>query len=132
MAQYRLKNMKKASGIETIKRASSMRATEFIKKKEDKVSEPNEIVDQRPVFIKNYGVSMEIPAFYYTDAKYVPHVKDFVVTMSYHIVPQNNPNSIQTTYIDGRVENNSFNEIYEHTGQNIILNLSKVKSRVGF
>jgi hypothetical protein len=34
--------------------------------------------------------------------------------------------------MDGRVENNSFDEIYEQTGENIILNLVKVKSRSGF
>jgi hypothetical protein len=50
----------------------------------------NDIEDLRPIFIKNYGVSMEIPAFYYNDAKYVPHFKDFIVTMSFHIIPKEN------------------------------------------
>ena len=71
--------------------------------------------DLRPVFIKNYGVSLEIPAFYYNDAKYVPHFKDYVVTMSQHIIPktQKPQINIQTTYMDGRVEDNSYDEIYE-------------------
>ena len=77
---------------------------------------------------------MEIPAFYYNDAKYVPHFKDYMVTMSQHIIPkkQKPQINIQTTYMDGRVEDNSFDEIYEQTGQNVILNLAKVQSRVGF
>ena len=86
----------------------------------DEVNAPPDdgLEDLRPVFIKNYGVSMEIPAFYYNDAKYVPHFKDYVVTMSQHIIPkkQKPQINIQTTYIDGRVEDNSFDEIYEQTG----------------
>lgn len=59
-----------------------------ITEQDEKVTHANtELEDLRPEFIKNYGVSMEIPAFYYYDAKYVPHVKDFVVTMSFHIIP---------------------------------------------
>lgn len=34
--------------------------------------------------------------------------------------------------MDGRVEQNSFDEIYEQTGQNIILNLFCIKERKGF
>jgi hypothetical protein len=29
--------------------------------------------DLREVFIENYGVTMELPAYYYFDAKFVPH-----------------------------------------------------------
>ena len=72
---------------------------------------------------------MEIPAYYYFDSKFVPHYQDQVVTMAFHIIPKNKKrhNNVQTTFIDGRVENNSFEELYELTGQNIILNLYKLE-----
>ena len=85
---------------------------------EPKAPPTDGLEDLRPVFIKNYGVSMEIPAFYYNDAKFVPHFKDYCVTMSQHIIPkkQKPQIKIQTTYMDSRVEVNSFDEIYEQTG----------------
>ena len=55
---------------------------------EAKVAPIDGLEDLRPVFIKNYGVQMEIPAFYYNNAKYVPHFKDYMVTMSQHIIPK--------------------------------------------
>ena len=59
-----------------------------ITEQDEKVPHVNtELEDLRPEFIKNYGVSMEIPALYYYDATYVPHVKGVVVTMRYHIIP---------------------------------------------
>lgn len=48
--------------------------------------------------------------------------------MAFHIIPKKNKyhNNVQTTFIDGRVENNSFDELYDLTGKNIILNLYKL------
>ena len=43
--------------------------------------------DLRSVFIENYGVSMEMPVYYHLDAKFVPHFKDYVVSMGFHIIP---------------------------------------------
>lgn len=40
-------------------------------------------------------------------------------------------NNVQTTFIDGRVEENSFDELYDLTGENIILNLYKLNGRRG-
>ena len=44
--------------------------------------------DLRSIFIKNYGVQMEIPAYYFYDARFVPHFKDYVVTMAFHVIPK--------------------------------------------
>jgi hypothetical protein len=67
---------------------------------------------------------MELPAYYF-DAKFVPHSQDQLVTMAFHIIPKQNKNhiNVQTNFIDGRIENNSFDELYDLTGKNIILNL---------
>ena len=40
-------------------------------------------------------------------------------------------NNVQTTFIDGRVEENSFDELYDLTGENIILNIYKLNGRRG-
>jgi hypothetical protein len=74
---------------------------------------------------------MEFPAFYYYDAVFVPHMKDHLVSMSFHIIPENDQERVQTTFQDGVVEENSFNEIYNMTGENIILNLYKMDGRKG-
>jgi len=39
---------------------------------------------------------------------------------------------VQTTYIDGRVEYNTLSDIYDNTGENLILNLYKLDGRNGF
>ena len=98
---------------------------------EEKVDKSQE--DLRHIFIDNYGVQMEIPAYYYYDAKFVPHFKDQLVTMAFHIIPkkQKYHSNVQTTYIDGRVENNSWKELYDLTGENIILNLYALNGRRG-
>ena len=44
--------------------------------------------DLRATFLKNYGVSMEFPVYYYVDAKLVPHVDDHIVEAAFHIIPQ--------------------------------------------
>ena len=44
--------------------------------------------DLRSVFIDNYGVSMELPAYYLHDSKFVPHYRGYVVTTGYHIIPK--------------------------------------------
>jgi hypothetical protein len=44
-------------------------------------------VDLRGVFIKNYGVEMEMPAYSVHQAKLVPHHKDLIVSLAWHILP---------------------------------------------
>ena len=95
--------------------------------------------DLRSVFIENYGVSIEMPIFYHLDAKFVPHFKDHIVTMGFHIIPKkpkdmytDHEDNLQTTYMDGKVEYNSLNGIYDNTGENLILNLYKMDGRNGF
>jgi hypothetical protein len=38
--------------------------------------------------------------------------------MAFHIIPKKNKyhDNVQTTFIDGRVENNSFDELYDNAG----------------
>ena len=88
-------------------------------------------MDQRATLIENYGVTMEFPAFYYYNAKFVPHEKDHLVTMEFHIIPQNEKTTVQTTFQNGNVEENLFSEIYDQTGENIILTLYKQTERNG-
>ena len=83
------------------------------------------------MFIQNYGVTMEIPAYYYYDGKYVPTKKDFVVTMAFHIIPNKKIDNVQTTFLDGRFEENNFDEICGQYGSNLILNLFKISGRQG-
>jgi len=66
---------------------------------------------------------MEIPAYYYADAKFVPHYPDHIITMSFHIIPKDFQQTVQTTFIDGRVEENAFSELHDKTGRSIILSL---------
>ena len=51
---------------------ASMAMSNFKIKEEDSKSH----ADLRNIFINNYGVTMEIPSFYYYDAKFVPHCQD--------------------------------------------------------
>ena len=45
-------------------------------------------VDLRSVYIKNYGVEMELPAFYISSAKIVPHRPDHIVVLAWHVIPK--------------------------------------------
>ena len=89
--------------------------------------------DLRSVFIDNYGVSMDLPAYYLHDSKFVPHYRGYVVTTGYHIIPKKQmyQENVQTTYIDQRVQMQAFNEIFSNTGDSLILNLMKVNGRTG-
>ena len=83
------------------------------------------------MFIKNYGVTIEIPAYYYHDARFVPSNIKYVVLMAFHIIPKKEIDNVQTTFMDQRVENNSFEDLCEKTGKNLILSLNKVNGRAG-
>lgn len=67
-----------------------------------------EEVDLREVYIKNYGVKMEMPAFYIHQAKLVPHFKNYIIILAWHIVPKGFSQTIQTTYLDNSVEESTF------------------------
>ena len=53
--------------------------------------------DLRKIYIENYGVKMEFPAYYIQDAKFVPHKPDLIVQMAQHIIPKGYTHTIQTT-----------------------------------
>jgi hypothetical protein len=56
---------------------------------EDQSKIPEEKVNNlRSMFVDSYGVTMEIPAYYYYDAKYVPNNINYVVAMNFHIIPK--------------------------------------------
>ena len=77
---------------------------------------------------------MEVPSFNFIDGKLVPNQDEFVITTAFHILPKKQmfQNNVQTTYIDGTYEEHSFDEIYEQTGESILLFLNKTDGRNGF
>ena len=83
----------------------------------------NDEKDLRDVYIKNYGVKMEIGSFYVYGAKIVPHCMDHVVQLGWHIIPKDFSQSVQTSYLDGRVEENDYAELYKNTGSSILIKL---------
>ena len=75
---------------------------------------------------------MEIPAYYYYDAKYVPNNINYVVAMNFHIIPKKQIDNVQTTFLDGRVEETSFEELSDcKCDKNLVLTLNKVNGREG-
>ena len=64
--------------------------------------------DLRKKYLQNFGVSMEIPAYYIYDARFVPHVKDYIVTLTWHILPKSFTSTVQTTYLNGTVTDSNF------------------------
>ena len=55
---------------------------------ENEVNEKEqETYNQRDIFVKKYSVEIQFPAYYYADARFVPHHDDLIVDMSYHIIP---------------------------------------------
>lgn len=75
---------------------------------------------------------MELPAYYTYDTKFVPHMKDHVVSLSHHILP-NFEYNIQTTFQDGTFsEDKTFNDIYNIQGKHAILKLERAYGRRGF
>ena len=81
--------------------------------------------DMRKIFIESYGVEMSFPAYYYSDAKFVPTNSDYILSTSWHIIPENTNVQVQTTCINGKYECNKFQELWDTKGKNIILNLLK-------
>jgi hypothetical protein len=46
-------------------------------------------MDMRKIFIESYGVEMSFPGYYYSDAKFVPTNSDYILSTSWHIIPEN-------------------------------------------
>ena len=74
--------------------ASELRPDPFL------TTEPDCEDDMRKIFIENYGVEMSFPAYYYSDAKFVPNNSNYILSTSWHIIPENKDVSVQTTYIN--------------------------------
>ena len=66
---------------------------------------------------------MEIPAMYIYKAKFVPHVHDHIVQLAWHIIPKEFSQTVQTTYPDGKVEENDFSDIVQNRGKSILIKL---------
>ena len=43
--------------------------------------------DMRKIFMETYGIEMKFPAYYYNEAKFVPKNPEFVLSTSWHIIP---------------------------------------------
>lgn len=72
--------------------------------------------DLRKVFIEQYGVQMEVPVYYFKDAKFVPHYSDHIVQTAFHIAPSADSFTVQNTYLDHTYDNTTIDEIYKIKG----------------
>jgi len=97
-----------------------------------KIKNKAEMKDLRKVYMENYGVSFEFPSYYLNTARFVPHVKGHIVTLAWHIIPRNANQVVQTTWIDGTVDEKTFSTVYNNTGKSIIIKLAKSNGRNGF
>ena len=53
---------------------------------------------QRQVFTDKYGVEIEFPAYYFQDAKFVPHYDNLIIVMAYHIIPMQYEHTVRTIH----------------------------------
>ena len=89
--------------------------------------------DLRKVFIENYGVQMELPAYYYLDAKFVPHQQNMIVVLAWHIIPSSASAKIFSKFIgDKEVYENFYDEVYQRYGNKVVLQLLKADGQRGF
>ena len=63
---------------------------------------------------------MDFPAYYYHQARFVPHVENAIITLSYHITPKSYAHTVQTTWYDGRVTEQGFEDLYSNVGSSVI------------
>ena len=73
----------------------------------------------------SYGVEMIFPAYYYSDAKFVPNNPEYVLSSSWHIIPRMDNVTVQTTMINKEYKHDRFEDLWDTKGKNIILNLLK-------
>ena len=70
---------------------------------------------------------MELPAYYYLDAKFVPHHPDMIVVLAWQIIPHSASAKIYTKYInDNEVYENYYDEVFEKYGNKATLQLLKI------
>ena len=74
---------------------------------------------------------MEFPVFYFKAAKIVPDKTDYVVSIGFHIIPKKDY-LVQTTFLDNTYEENTFQDLFENVGKQILLRLSKTDKMKGF
>lgn len=104
--------------------------TELVETEESDLLPEASSVNQRENLIKRYGVKMDLPAFYYYYAQFVPHMPNHLVTMAFHAVPEGEE-VVQTIFQDGTVKDESFTEIYKNYGDQTILTLYETYGRKG-
>ena len=75
---------------------------------------------------------MEIPAYYIYDAKFVPNKKNYIVTLTWHILPKQFTSNVQTTCLNGTIIDSTFQDLNKKAGKDIIIALQRADGRRGF
>ena len=87
--------------------------------------------DMRKVYLESYGVELDFPGYYYSDSKFVPNNPDYIVSLSWHIIPPGKNKQVQTTLIDKTYKDDPFEDLFTTKGKDLILKLIKpLKTRV--
>ena len=85
----------------------------------------------RKVYLESYGVELDFPGYYYCDSKFVPNNTDYIVTLSWHIIPPGKNKQVQTTLVNKTYKDDPFEDLYKTKGKDMILKLIKpLKTRV--
>ena len=80
----------------------------------------------KDIFVKQYGVEMDVPGYYFSDSKFVPNsTEGFVVSLQWHIIPDGQNKVVQTTYLDNTYDEQTYSQINPNTGKEIIISLLK-------
>ena len=87
--------------------------------------------DMRKVYLESYGVELDFPGYYYSDSKFVPNNQDYIVSLSWHIIPPGKNKQVQTTLVNKTYKDDPFEDLYTTKGKDMILKLIKpLKTRV--
>lgn len=88
--------------------------------------------NMRKVFVENYGVQLDLPVFYYQEAKFVPHYPQLVVTTTKNINPKGDNIEIYTHLIgEEQCKKHKMGEIYEDGSRSTFLYLNRIDGRNG-
>ena len=79
----------------------------------------------RKIFIESYGIELDFGGFYYSDSKFVPNHEKYIITACWHIVPKGDSKIVQTTNYDKTVEHHKYEELYNTSQGDILLQLMK-------
>ena len=88
--------------------------------------------------MNEYGVDITFPAFYSYAGCLVPHMDRFIVSLGFHSIPRNSEEIIQITKAEddpedpNGIQEKKFHDLYDQTGQSIILKLMQADARIGF